>query len=207
MLILKISYTFATELITYSFLIIFLFYYLMLSIQDNLILDSNNGVILPVVRYKTYAHISQEVAFKGAVTPVPNSLITYLKGSELKIFMLILSELRSHAICYLSQSQIGEMIGITNISVSHIMKGLVDMGLIIYGYDKNAKRNNRKKSINFEAIAKLDEILKDAKPECVVKFREKVGFRNVTDFTPEQLEWFNLFCKKPANDIEAEEYK
>lgn len=180
----------------------------MLSIQDKLILDDPDaGIILPVVKYQTYAQITQDVAFKGAVTPMPSSLITYLKGSELKVFLLILSEIRNHAMCYFSQSEMGDMMGLTNISVSNIMRGLVEMGLVVYGYDKKAKRNSKKKSINFDAVTKLDELLKNAKPECIHAFREKVGFHNVTCFTDEQLAWFDACCRKPKNDIEAEEYK
>lgn len=179
----------------------------MLSIQDNLILDDpDRGIVLPTVKYHTHAQITEELCYNGVVVPVPDFLITYLKGNELKVFMLILGEMRKHTMCYMSQTEMGQLLGVTNIAVSHAMHNLVDMGFVILMADKGVIRNNRKKVIDFQSIAKLKQMFDNAKPGSPVKFREHVGTRNVNNFTAEQLEWFDTWCGFPKNDIEAEEY-
>ena len=175
----------------------------MLTRQDELLIENDGEIVLPHVEYRTitYGDIKQKTAYSGRVIPIPFVLIEYLSYMELKLFALILDQIRTRTACYCSQREIAARLGYTEVAVCNASHNLVTMGFVTI-IPKSRKRG---KMINWKAIEYLTRITENRKPGAARFLRDKVGNKNVMNLTEIQLSHLDRFggCKDEA---ENEEY-
>lgn len=119
--------------------------------------------------------------FVGDLVFVPNVLIKYLTSSELRIFTIILGQLKDHATSIIRRKSIAAELGVSQVTVSNAMASLESMGIVI-----QKKHGNRKyKNINFEVIQVLNDLLKDKEPGAARMLRSRMGDRNIMKINEE----------------------
>lgn len=132
--------------------------------------EKSNDIKIPQIKYRKVSYIESDKVFTGDITPIPTVLFSYLDKCELKVFGLIMRRIRENGTCVMRAEAISKYLAMSRISVTNALMRLKKMGIVnyqTYGKDKN-------KTINFETIQKLHEILKDRKPGAEVAMRRKM---------------------------------
>lgn len=166
------------------------------------ITDSDDGIRMPIIRYKTTANVGSEKVFTGNVVPIPSVLIEYLDKVELKIFSIILKHIREHGVCYVRIGTMARNLGVTPVSIANATSRLRKMGILEY----TNRGKKREKSINFNAIQKLEDYLKDKKPGAASALRKKNGLQNVENISQYVIEVINAKYSWHDDPEEDEEY-
>lgn len=166
------------------------------------ITDSDDGVRMPTIRYKTMASVGSEKVFTGEVVPIPAVLIEYLDKVELKVFSIILRHTREHGVCYIRIETLAKNLDVTPVSIANATSRLRKMNIIKY----NSRGRKREKTINFEAIQKLGDYLKDKKPGATIALRKKNGLQDIEKISPYVIEVINAKYSWHDDPEEDEEY-
>lgn len=166
------------------------------------ITDSDDGVRMPTIRYKTMASIGSEKVFTGEVVPIPAVLIEYLDKVELKVFSIILKHIREHGVCYIRIETLAKNLDVTPVSIANATSRLRKMNIVKY----NTRGRKREKTINFEAIQKLGDYLKNKKPGAITALRKKNGLQDIEKISPYIIEVINAKYSWHDDPEEDEEY-
>lgn len=164
--------------------------------------DDDSGVKIPMIQYKTVAHIVPDEVFTGSIVPIPSVLVEYLDKTELKIFAIVLKQIRERGICYLRVESIAKNLGLTTVSISNATSRLRRMGIM--EYVPHGKK--REKIINFEAIKKLGDFLADKKPGAAPALRKKSGLQNIGQISQNNIDFVNQYYSWHEDLEEDEEY-
>lgn len=127
------------------------------------------GIQVPKIDYKVIADITMQTAFSGLVTPIPTVLIHHLRPIEFLLVAVIIEETVDRGECVISQTDLADRIGVETHTVQHARHRLVKSGLITYERRKSVSIY----TINWEAVNKLDELMKD-EPRAVMARVRKV---------------------------------
>lgn len=158
---------------------------------------------IPKVSYKQVACVeAANKVFQGDITPIPSVLIEYLSKTELQTFAIILKQIREHGYCIMRIEGIASYIGVSRVSLANTMSRLKSMGLICY--DNCGKRRNR--TINFDVIQKLNDLLKDRKPGATAALRKKVKTKNIEELSDSDIQLLDTNYTWHNNEDEDEEY-
>lgn len=166
------------------------------------ITDSDDGIRLPTIRYKTTANVGSEKVFTGNVVPIPSVLIEYLDKVELKVFSIILKHIREHGVCYVRIETLAKNLGVTAVSIANATSRLRKMGII--KYDNRGRK--KEKSINFQAIQKLEDYCKDKKPGAITALRKRNGLQSIENISQYVIEVINAKYSWHDDPEEDEEY-
>lgn len=155
-----------------------------------------------MIRYKTTANIGSEKVFTGSIVPIPSVLIEYLDKTELKIFAIVLKQIRERGICYLRVESMAKNLGVTPASISNATSRLRKMGILEYA----SHGKKREKIINFNAVKMLDDLMKDKKPGAVTALRKKNGLQNIGQTSQYNINYINNNYSWHDDPDEDEEY-
>lgn len=164
--------------------------------------DGDSGVKIPMIRYKTTADIGADKVFTGSVVPIPSVLVEYLDKTELKIFAIVLKQIRERGICYLRVESIARNLGLTAASISNATSRLRKMGILTYvPYGKK-----REKIINFNAIQMLEDLMRDKKPGAIPALRKRNNLQNIEQTCQRNIDFINKNYSWHDDPDEDEEY-
>ena len=169
---------------------------------NNPIEEVDGEIILPSAEYKTIVNIRESKVFTGRTMPIPVVMIEYLWENELKIFAYILKHHRDHGCCLTGVRSMAQAIGITYPSVSASLVRMQHMN-IIYQDISGRKRN---KIINWEAIQKFEDMVKDMKTGVAIAVRKKAKDRPIDNLPQSMLREIAAQFTIYDDPIENEEY-
>lgn len=175
-------------------------------VEDVLRLDiKDSEIVIPKIKYFMSSKMIPQTVFKGDVVPFPVVLLDYLKETEIKILSIIFRQHMRMGTCIMSLKRMGDVVGLSSVSISTAIKSLQKMGIIYY---LNIGRA-RNKCIDFEVIQKLWEYTKDWRMGGVWELRKIAGDAYIPDIQTYTLmrvasRYSNL--DDMDDPIESEEY-
>lgn len=161
-----------------------------------------DDIKIPQIKYRKVAYVDADKVFTGDITPIPSVLVDYLDKCELRIFAIILRSIRGKSFCITRVEDIAKALNISFVSASSALTRLKKMGIIEYA--SYGKRKD--KSINFDTVQKLHEILHDKKLGAASVLRKKVGSTNINKLPNSALEYLERNFTWSNDPLEDEEY-
>lgn len=167
------------------------------------IAEGNDEIKIPKIRYKQVAYVeASDKVFNGDITPIPSILIEYLNKTELQTFALILKQIRDHGYCIMRIETMKTYLGMSHVSLANTMSKLKSMGII--NYDQCGKRKNR--TINFDAIQKLQDLLKGRKPGAAPALRKRIKSKDISKLSEADIKFIDTYYTWHDDPDEDEEY-
>lgn len=171
--------------------------------QNTPIAESDDEIKIPKIRYKQVAYVeASDKVFNGDITPIPSVLIEYLNKTELQTFAIILKQIREHGYCIMRIETMAAYLGVSRVSLANTTSRLKSMGIL--NYDSYGKRRNR--TINFEAIQKLHDLLNGRKPGAAPALRKRVKSKDINKLSDSDIKFIENHFTWHEDEDEDEEY-
>ena len=172
-------------------------------ITAKMIQEYKDEIVLPnpKITYEPVVSIDAERVFEGKLMPIPYVLILYLHECELKVFAIILEQIRTTGNCVIRGDTFCTLMSVSAPSVYTALAHLANMGIVTVSY--LGRRRNRK--IDFNVIKRLEEITDGMKPGAISGLRRMMKDRNIMKLPKVSFElWTDKYEYK--DEIEEEEY-
>ena len=171
-------------------------------LHEILIRERDGEVRLPVIKYRLVADVGSRRIYKGPTLPIPLSLLEYLNESELKVFSFILDRMRKTGHCVSMTETMANALGVTRATIQVALTALKNMGFVYY----EPLHLKRDKLIDFDVVARLDDIVRDLKVGASAELKKRAGRINVNEIPQNMIDELRKDYKTDISDY-ADEFE
>lgn len=134
--------------------------------RDDVIMEKADEILVSYPHYEAVPVPDVKKVFEGIVVPLPLSLMLYLNYGEIKVFAIILNEIRSTGHCFLNNEDISKLIDITPQSAAQVVERLKRMGLVYV--------RKKDKRIDFNVVQYVEKLADKYGIDKISRIRKEI---------------------------------